>query len=69
MKSRPHLRLFITSGYFDFGSSDASAFLDAGVPADRLVFLPLPGPHEVYAGEDNLKAFTDSIRSFVTAQH
>jgi carboxypeptidase C (cathepsin A) len=65
MKADPHLRLFVTSGYFDYGASDQTGALAAGVPRDRLDFLPLPGPHQVYEGEDNLKAFNEAVRKFV----
>jgi len=62
-----HLRLFVTSGYFDYGASDGQRFLGAGVPEDRFTFVPLPGPHEVYAGEENRAAFNAAVRRFVTA--
>lgn len=61
------LRLFVTAGYFDFGAGDGSRFLDAGVPAQRFVFVPLPGPHEVYDGDENRKAFNEAVRRFVSS--
>jgi carboxypeptidase C (cathepsin A) len=66
MQADPRLRLFTTSGYFDFGASDQTGALAAGVPQNRLTFLPLPGPHEVYDGDDNLKLFNQALRAFVT---
>lgn len=66
MKSDVRLRLFLTTGYFDLGVGDATYVLAAGVPADRLTYLQLPGPHEVYAGADNRRAFNQALRVFVT---
>lgn len=60
------LRLFTVSGYFDLNARDGSSFLRAGVPADRYTQLMLPGPHEVYQGDENHKAFNDAVRRFVT---
>jgi carboxypeptidase C (cathepsin A) len=68
MASDSKLRLFSVSGYFDLNASDGSGFVEAGVPIDRYTQLMLPGPHEVYAGEENHKAFNDAVRRFVTAR-
>ncbi|MBS0612959.1 MAG: hypothetical protein JSS24_07295 [Proteobacteria bacterium] len=68
--SRDHrLRLFVTAGYFDFGAADGRLFLQAGVPAQRFVFVPLPGPHEVYEGVENRAAFNQAVRQFVSRFH
>ncbi len=66
MSRDPRLRLFVTAGYFDFGAADGSLFLEAGVSPERFVFVPLPGPHEVYDGDDNRRAFNDAVRHFVS---
>lgn len=60
------LRLFVTAGYFDFGATDGQPYLDAGVPPDRFVFVPLAGPHQVYEGEDNRAVFNAAVRRFVS---
>lgn len=66
MKADPRLRLFMTTGYFDLAVGDAAYVLAAGVPANRLTFRQLPGPHEVYAGAANRRAFNQALRAFVT---
>lgn len=68
MTRDPRLRLFVTAGYFDYGASDGVGYLDAGVPAARFTFAPLPGPHEVYDGAGNRAAFNDAVRRFVTVE-
>jgi hypothetical protein len=67
LAAEPALRLFTVSGYFDLNARDGTAFLEAGVPPDRYTQLMLPGPHEVYQGDENHKAFNDAVRRFVTA--
>jgi carboxypeptidase C (cathepsin A) len=62
------LRLFTVSGYFDLNASDGSGFVEAGVPTDRYTQMMLPGPHEVYEGEENHKAFNDAVRRFVAGR-
>jgi hypothetical protein len=66
MASDSTLRLFTVSGYFDLNASDGSEYLLAGIPADRYTQLMLPGPHEVYEGDENHRAFNDAVRRFVT---
>jgi hypothetical protein len=53
------------SGLYDLGGSDNSGFEQAGAPSDRLTLFQTPGPHEVYAGEDNRRVFNDAMRRFV----
>jgi hypothetical protein len=59
------LRLFTVGGYFDLNATDGSAFLEAGVPTDRYTQMMLPGPHEVYEGDENHRAFNAAVRRFV----
>jgi carboxypeptidase C (cathepsin A) len=66
MESDSKVRLFTVSGYFDLNASDGSEYLQAGIPADRYTRLMLPGPHEVYEGDENHKAFSDAVRRFVS---
>lgn len=66
MKADPKLRLFSAMGLYDLGASDGPGFDQAGVPKDRLTLLRLPGPHEVYDGDDNRAAFNAAVRAFVT---
>ena len=68
MKADPKLRLFVTTGYFDYAAGDERNILAAGVSRKRLTFLHLPGPHEVYAGPENLRAFNAAVRAFVRAK-
>jgi putative intracellular protease/amidase len=39
----------------------------AGVPADRLTAVQLPGGHSVYKDKANRRALADAVRRFVTA--
>jgi carboxypeptidase C (cathepsin A) len=68
MKADPKLRLFSAMGLYDLGASDGPGFDQAGAPKDRLTLLRLPGPHEVYDGDDNRAAFNAAVRAFVTAK-
>ena len=65
MAADSKLELFTVGGYFDLNATDGSAFTEAGVPAERHTRMMLPGPHEVYEGEANHKAFNDAVRRFV----
>jgi carboxypeptidase C (cathepsin A) len=65
MASDSKLRLFTVGGYFDLNATDGSGFVDAGIPTARYTQMMLPGPHEVYEGEENHKAFNDAVRRFV----
>ncbi len=62
----PQPRLLMTTGYCDLAVDDASYVLAAGVSADRLTFRELTGPHEVYVGAGNSRAFNRALRVFVT---
>jgi carboxypeptidase C (cathepsin A) len=68
MATEHELRLFTVAGYFDLNATDGSSFVQAGVPADRYTQLMLPGPHEVYEGDENHREFNDAVRSFVTGR-
>jgi hypothetical protein len=68
MAADSKLRLLTVSGYFDLNANDGSAFVESGVPVDRYTQMMLPGPHEVYEGEENHKAFNDAVRRFVSAR-
>lgn len=70
MAADPKLRLFWSAGYYDLTTPayEARYTLDqAGIPADRLTAVTLAGPHGVYEGPENLAAFNDAVRKFVTA--
>jgi carboxypeptidase C (cathepsin A) len=70
MQARPKLRLFWVTGLYDLSTpaySGRYALDRAGVPADRLTAVQLPGGHSVYKDEANRRALADAVRRFVTA--
>jgi len=72
MAAHPKMRLFWAAGYYDLTTPAYAAryTLDQdGIPADRLTAAYFAGPHGVYAGDDNLAAFTAAVRQFVTPRN
>lgn len=70
MRANPKMRLFWAGGYYDLTTPAYGAryTLDQiGVPPAQLTADFFPGPHGVYAGEENLKRFDDAVRAFVAA--
>jgi carboxypeptidase C (cathepsin A) len=70
MKANPDMRLFWAAGYFDLATpayAGRYAFDQDGIPADRLTTAYFEGPHAVYDGDQNLRAFTAAVRAFVEA--
>jgi len=71
LRANPKMRLFWAGGYYDLTTPAYAAryTLDQiGVPPGQLAANYFPGPHGVYAGEENLKRFDDAVRAFVTAK-
>jgi carboxypeptidase C (cathepsin A) len=69
MQARPRLRLFWVAGLYDLSTpayAGRYALDRAGVPADRLTAVRLPGGHSVYKDEANRKALSDAVRRFVS---
>jgi carboxypeptidase C (cathepsin A) len=70
MKANPGMRLFWAAGYFDLATpayAGRYAFDQDGIPPDRLTTAYFVGPHAVYDGDQNLRAFTAAVRAFVEA--
>lgn len=70
MKADPKLKLFWAAGYYDLTTPAYAAryTLDQdGIPPAQLTAAYFAGPHGVYAGDDNLAAFSSALRKFVTA--
>lgn len=70
MLARPKMRLFWVSGLYDLSTpayAGRYALDRAGVPADRLTAVRLPGGHSVYKDEANRRALAGAVRRFVTA--
>jgi carboxypeptidase C (cathepsin A) len=71
MRANPRMRLFWAGGYYDLTTPAYAAryTLDQiGVPPGQVAANYFPGPHGVYAGEENLKRFDEAVRAFVTAK-
>jgi carboxypeptidase C (cathepsin A) len=69
MQARPTLRLFWVAGLYDLSTpayGSRYALDRAGVPADRLTAVQLPGGHSVYKDEANRRALSDAVRRFVS---
>lgn len=69
MQARPRMRLFWVAGLYDLSTpayAGRYALDRAGVPAERLTAVRLPGGHSVYKDETNRRALSDAVRRFVT---
>lgn len=70
MKARPAMRLFWVAGLYDLSTpayAGRYALDRAGVPADRLTAVRLPGGHSVYKDASNRGALSEAVRRFVSA--
>lgn len=68
MKRCPGMRTFFANGWYDLCTQAGIIYYTmnhAGLPKDRTFFKGYPSGHMLYIGEDNVKALTEDIRSFV----
>jgi carboxypeptidase C (cathepsin A) len=67
MRRTPALKLLVATGYFDMGSTPASAkeqLSRVNLPADRLWFRQYESGHMLYLG-DTAEAFADDVRDLI----
>ncbi|WP_374598008.1 hypothetical protein [Sphingosinicella sp.] len=70
-KMQPSFRLLLVSGYYDMTTpvlAQQYALTHAGLPADRMQFLTLPGPHAVHADRETRPKVIDAIRGLILSQ-
>lgn len=70
MKAQPRLRLMWVQGLYDLTCpADLARYAidQAGIPANRLTALVLPGPHSAYTTRRTLPVFAAALRRFITA--
>ena len=68
MHARPGMRTFFANGWFDLCTETGLLYymLDhAHLPMDRVYFRGYPSGHMIYIGEENIRALSNDVRSFL----
>ena len=69
MRRMPGMRAFFMNGWYDLCTETGIlwyAMNHSNFPKDRIFFKGYESGHMIYLGEQNIKAVTDDIRTFVT---